>query len=233
MTRSRDSSLSVQPPGWNGQYFASARQGGVLLWVLPALAALAVATIWLATPGQPESASSQAAALQSSARTAPPMYTDKPLYNPAVSLPGRTTAAAQTAPKSPLTEKGDGDSKQPVALAEAHHIVKGEWTSFYQGQRRLIVLDDGTATMVVEPEGLGAVLLAPKITFEVLWKINGDQLEFETVGGDPLDKVNVVVKMYGKHRKHKIVRLEPDQIVLLDEDGVTEYVWTRVAMVDS
>jgi ABC-type enterochelin transport system substrate-binding protein len=27
--------------------------------------------------------------------------------------------------------------------------------------------------------------------------------------------------------KHKLVEVKPDRIVLLDEDGVTEYVWTR------
>jgi len=84
------------------------------------------------------------------------------------------------------------------------------------------------ATMVVEPDGLAAMLLAPKLTFEVRWALNGEQLEFETLGGEPLDKVQVVVKMYGKRRSHRILEINLNKIVLLDEDGVTEYVWNRV-----
>ena len=58
--------------------------------------------------------------------------------------------------------------------------------------------------------------------------VRGDQLEFETVGGVPKDKVQIVTKMYGRKRSHKILDLQARKLVLRDEDGVTEYLWNRV-----
>ena len=83
--------------------------------------------------------------------------------------------------------------------------------------------------MTAEPEGVAAFLLAAKLTFNVKWTINGDQLEFETISGEPADKVAVVVKMYGRKRTHRILSLHPDRLELLDEDGVTKYLWTRTS----
>lgn len=104
----------------------------------------------------------------------------------------------------------------------------GEWTGYYQGDRELTVTADGEGKMVARPEGLAATLLAAELTFKIRWTLIGDKLEFETVGGEPLDKVNIVVKMYGQRRSHKILDLQPDTMVLLDEDGVTKYSWNRV-----
>jgi hypothetical protein len=33
--------------------------------------------------------------------------------------------------------------------------------------------------------------------------------------------------MYGKKRYHPVLRAEGNRLVLQDEDGKTEYVWTR------
>ena len=144
--------------------------------------------------------------------------------------PGQSNPADRIA----VTDKSrDRSARTKSSIAaksqtEIEQAVAGEWSGFYQGRRRLIVRAGGRATMVVEPEGLATVLLAPKVTFEVRWAIKGEQFEFETVGGEPLDSVDVVVKMYGKRRSHKILDLQADKIVLLDEDGMTEYVWNRV-----
>lgn len=226
MTRPRDFLDSVQLSGNGPKVTVPSRHGGLLLWVLPALAALALATLLLTTPSEPEL----------SPRPVPDVNPLPPANQPTLTWPQSTDTGAdsktrnvsQTSPRLPGNDKPQGNSPSGMSLAEAQRAVTGEWTGFYQGQRRLTVREGGKATMLVEPEGLGSLLLAPKLTFEVLWKVNGDHLEFETVGGDPADKVEVVVKMFGKHRKHRIVDLKPERIVLLDEDGVTEYVWRRV-----
>ncbi len=210
---------------------ARLRGAWVLVWVLPALAALALATLWLVTPSAPEIDTPavevrQPAVPKIDAPKKPPQLAPEVPAAPVAKTPGNRDVL----PKSPANDGATppSASPQPKSLAETQQAVTGEWTGYYQGQRRLTVREGGKATMVVEPEGLAAYLLAPKVTFEILWKVNQGQLEFEIIGGEPLDKVNVVTKMYGKLRSHKILELKPEQIVLLDEDGVTEYVWNRV-----
>lgn len=211
-------------------------RGALIVWVLPALAVLAGASYWFLT-----------APLVRSNKPAPPG--DKAF----ASIPSPTPS--QATPRPGVSRKIDSDVVQTVAQgfkttsrnvpAKLHSDVKaklpetksdaeieaalvGEWSGYYQGQRKLKVGADGLGTMVARPAGLAATLLAAELTFEIRWKLNGDRLEFETVGGEPLDKVNVVVKMYGRNRSHKILELQSDKMVLLDEDGVTKYVWNRV-----
>ena len=214
---------------------SSLRHAGLLIWALPALAALALATLWLVTPGQPETGTESVVAPQQFANNAdssilvgstrPRQENTSRATTPSKSNPAVKIAATDTSRDRSARTKSSIAAKSQTEIEQA---VAGEWSGFYQGQRRLIVRAGGRATMVVEPEGLATVLLASKVTFEVRWAIKGDQFEFETVGGEPLDSVDVVVKMYGKRRSHKILDLQADKIVLLDEDGVTEYVWTRV-----
>lgn len=190
-----------------------------------------LATLWLASPNEQEANAPGPDVVRQSVASVDSREKPPGLQPAAVAVPVEKAAGDRDVlTKSPVDDETTLPSASPLpkSLAEIEQAVTGEWTGFYQGPRRLTVLEGGKATMVVEPEGLASILLAPKITFEVLWKINGDQLEFETVGGEPLDKVEVVTKMYGKRRSHKILELQPEKIVLLDEDGVTEYVWNRV-----
>jgi hypothetical protein len=106
--------------------------------------------------------------------------------------------------------------------------LEGQWDGFYQGKRRMTVRSDGTCTMTAEPEGIAATLLAAKLTFEIRWKISGEHMEFETISGEPLSKVKIVLRMYGSQRSHKILKIAANELVLLDEDGVTRYEWHRM-----
>lgn len=119
------------------------------------------------------------------------------------------------------------NQQEATQEAQALSFLKGEWVGYYQGNRRLLVREDGTGTMVAEPEGLAATLLAPKLIFEIRWQKSGDRFDFETIGGEPKDKVDLVSKLYGAKRSHRIVKCEADLLVLLDEDGVTQYEWRR------
>jgi len=121
-------------------------------------------------------------------------------------------------------------SKTITATADPRFaLATGNWDGFYQGKRTLELRSDLTGTMVSEPEGLAATLLAAKLTFHITWKLEGDQVVFETTRGEPASKVDLITRMYGKQRKHKLLKLADDEMLLLDEDGKTEYRWTRRA----
>lgn len=142
---------------------------------------------------------------------------------PAVIVQTAATAPATVTPSLP---------EQPVTLADTdprHALALGNWVGFYQGRRTLVLREDGTGTMTSEPEGIAARLLAAKLIFEIQWKLDGQQVVFETISGEPASKVAIITRMYGKQRSHKVRALSADEMVLLDEDGKTEYKWTRPA----
>ncbi len=220
------------------QPVADRSRGAVLVWVLPAIAVLAAATFWWLVPGN--STVSQRPANSASSPTLPANSTAGQM---AVArqvgvreMDFKSTAnrpviavSHQKSPIDPIHPRQWEVKVWDQSATEIARGLTGEWTGYYQGQREMQVSADGTGTMVSYPEGLAATFLAAKLTFDFRWTLDGDQLQFETVGGEPADKVNVVMKMYGRRRSHKILQRHAEELVLLDEDGVTKYLWKRVA----
>jgi hypothetical protein len=206
------------------------RRGVVVVWIVPALAILAVAAIWFLTPtgptSRPPTEASSGAKLGDKNQAIAPLAIKEPKSAVAIS----SSKLADSRPAATAVKS----TKQPPGLSELSEAeikrgLTGSWTGYYQGQREMQVSADGQGTMVAHPEGLAATLLAAELTFQFQWKLKGLDLEFETVTGEPADKIKIVVSMYGKIRSHKILELKPDEMVLLDEDGVTKYLWKRMA----
>ena len=109
-----------------------------------------------------------------------------------------------------------------------HEQVIGVWEDDFQGKRTLTVRKDGTATMVVELTGVKAKFFAPKLTFEMTWKIEDGVMKKVSTGGKPKTKVNIVLRTVGRKVDEPIVKLTEDELVLLDKDGETKYEWKRV-----
>ena len=147
----------------------------------------------------------------------------------------RGTEPESSNPDGPSSEKnivalpGSESSNEDRSLDDAalRRLVVGNWTSHFHGPRDLVVRDDGTATMVSEPEGIGATLFASRLQFEIKWTIEDGRLEFNTTGGTPATKVNLVLKLYGTRRLQKILTLDDTQMILLDVDGVSRDVWQK------
>ena len=204
------------------------RSGRTVIWILPTLTTLAVTGWWWQSPKKTDAESrvveidvpegkGQVEALSAKSVSPTILKSVMPVKVAKGASPKTMQAGAEVSPA--ISKK---------SLDEIQQALEGDWTGYYQGHRKLSVRADGTATMVVEPEGLAATLLAPKLTFDVLWTVNGENLEFETLSGVPKEKVQIIVQMYGRKRSHKILGLQAAKLELLDEDGVTEYVWNRV-----
>ncbi|NLX99532.1 MAG: hypothetical protein GXY83_25640 [Rhodopirellula sp.] len=106
--------------------------------------------------------------------------------------------------------------------------VLGTWTDDYRGKRTMTLAEDGAGWMVVELEGLSATLFAERLRFEMVWSVENGCLKKQTVGGEPADKVNLIVKTMGDRVVEKIEEISEDRLVLLDPDGKTRYTWARV-----
>lgn len=129
-------------------------------------------------------------------------------------------------PKPPTRFQKD-DSVEPGSDEHFRELIVGTWQDDYKGRRTLTVRVDGTATMVVEPEGLNA-LVASRLTFEEEWSIEGGQLMLKAVGGEPAARVSLILKTMGTESDQKILELTTDRLLLLDSDGETQYDWRRL-----
>ena len=85
---------------------------------------------------------------------------------------------------------------------------------------------DGSGTMLVELSGLNA-LFGSKLRFDMQWSLDGKKLTKKTVSGEPVGKVNAILKLYGDTAVDSILELTDDQLLLLDQDGATKYDWRR------
>ena len=107
-------------------------------------------------------------------------------------------------------------------------LILGTWQDEYQGKRFLTVREDGTATMLVQPNGLAAKLFAERMMFEETWHLEAGQVTFHAVGGEPAGRVNLILQTMGDSSHYQIMRLTQEQMLLQDADGQTTYDWRRV-----
>lgn len=103
----------------------------------------------------------------------------------------------------------------------------GTWEDDYQGRRTMTLNGDGTGTMQVELSGLQAALFAARLRFDLRWSLDGKALTKKTVGGEPADKVNLILNSLGNTAADTILEMTDDRLLLLDRDGKTRYDWRR------
>jgi hypothetical protein len=104
----------------------------------------------------------------------------------------------------------------------------GVWQDHYQGKRTMTLNADGTGTMVVELTGLQAKLFAPELRFDMTWKLADRTLTKKTIGGEPADKVNLILNTMGNAASDTILELTDNRLLLLDANGKTQYDWRRL-----
>jgi hypothetical protein len=116
---------------------------------------------------------------------------------------------------------------QPPGTPNPRQQLVGVWEDEFRGKRTMSLKDDGAGTMVVELKGLDA-LFASKLRFDMRWSVQDKVLTKTTIGGEPVDKVNLVLNMKGNTAVETILELTDNRLLLLDRDGKTTYDWKRV-----
>jgi hypothetical protein len=111
---------------------------------------------------------------------------------------------------------------------QARRKLLGVWHDEYKAKRTMTLNDDGTGTMLVELSGPQAFLMAPKLRFDMKWVFDGKKLSSTSIGGEPADKVNLILNMMGNTSEDTLLELTDDRLLLLDKDGKTQYDWRRV-----
>ena len=137
------------------------------------------------------------------------------------------SASSESDSSSPGAVKSGLDGSNFDPDERRRRVIVGNWQDEYHGKRHLTVRADGTATMVVEPDGIGKKLFAAKLTFNIEWNLADGRVTLKTLGGEPKSKVQLIVKIYGQEADYTILELTEDRLLLLDGDGKTRYDWRR------
>jgi len=111
--------------------------------------------------------------------------------------------------------------------ARLRKLVLGTWQDEYEGKRTMTIRQDGTATMVVELDGLKAMMYASRLRFDMEWSIEDGRLKKWTIGGEPALRVRLILEMMGDRVDEPILELTEKRLLLLDGDGETKYDWRR------
>lgn len=130
---------------------------------------------------------------------------------------------------APILPSDAASAEQALAAQDERYkqLILGEWEDDYRGKRYLTIREGGTATMIVEPAGIGKMLVAPQLNFDVEWSLEDGHLSLKTLGGEPKAKVDMVLRIYGNQVRQPIQELSAETLTLLDEDGTTVYHWRR------
>jgi len=153
----------------------------------------------------------------------------------AAALAGLRCNSNETSPRAepasaPASKPTSNPASNPAPDSDAHYrkLVLGTWTDEYQGKRTMTIRPDGTATMLVELDGVTSMVFASKLRFDMVWSIEEGRLQKRTVGGEPAARVRLILAMMGDRVDEPILELTAKRLLLLDADGKTKYDWRRV-----
>jgi hypothetical protein len=142
----------------------------------------------------------------------------------------KDVAKGATKPKDPdaVAAETPADKETSNQDERFRRLVVGTWQDDYQGKRTMTLREDGTGTMVVELEGVKAILFAPRLQFEMDWSVERGRLKKRTLRGEPAAQVQLILKTMGDRVDEPILELTEGRLLLLDKDGQTKYDWRRV-----
>ena len=130
---------------------------------------------------------------------------------------------ASTKPNgTPPTE--DQDAKEEARITM---LLAGTWTRESYGNRQLTIREDGTASMVIKPSTVYALVFGDQIDIEVKWELQDGYVDYKVTSATPAEKFEMAKKTWGDHWHEKINKLDENTLILLGEEG-DEYEWTRV-----
>ncbi len=107
--------------------------------------------------------------------------------------------------------------------------VVGTWTMVDHGRRTITIEADGTATMRVDLDLLGAMFYGRRLDLNLTWSVTADVMTQILESGEPAGAVGRLIRDFGSRREYRIVQLT-DTEMHLQEVGVSRSpdVWTAV-----
>lgn len=133
-----------------------------------------------------------------------------------------TDAAAQ---KPESTGSFEGFSSEQI-LAK----LVGKWEQTKSSSKQILTIkENGTATMLIEPQGLWTAVLGKQVTIDIEWSLNAATLTLRAVGGKPENKLDYIRQLWGSEFVREINSIEDKMFTLRDNQGDVSQKWIRTA----
>lgn len=95
----------------------------------------------------------------------------------------------------------------------------GRWLREGKIRRDVVMKPGGTATMKVTLDYLSSLLYGREMELELAWSLEDDILTYSIVEGTPKANVDRVIRDFGNSISYRVVKADPDEIVLKEDDG--------------
>lgn len=137
-------------------------------------------------------------------------------------------STAKPSPSPPPTLSDDSPLSTPEQCALTEQLI-GVWQQHKHGERTLRVNADGTATVQVELNMLGALMYGKRMTLQLNWSLDGDVMTQTISSGTPPESVQRLIRDWGNRREYRVIDVSHEHLILSEvgDDGDHD-VWTSV-----
>lgn len=106
----------------------------------------------------------------------------------------------------------------------------GKWEQSQSTRKQILTINEnGTATMVIKPQGIWKAILGNKVTVDIEWSLNAAKLTLRTVGGSPENKLEYIKQVWGSEFVREIHSIEDKMFTLRDGEGDVSQKWIRTS----
>lgn len=106
----------------------------------------------------------------------------------------------------------------------------GKWEQTKSTSKQILTIEEnGTASMVIEPQGIWTAVLGKEVTVNIEWSLNAATLTLRTVGGSPENKLEYIKQIWGSEFVREIHSIEDKMFTLRDDKGDVSQKWIRTA----
>ena len=106
----------------------------------------------------------------------------------------------------------------------------GKWEQSLSTRKQILTIkENGTATMIIEPQGIWKAILGNQVTVDIEWSLNAAKLTLRTVGGSPENKLEYIKQVWGSEFVREIHSIEEKMFTLRQGEGHVSQKWIRTA----
>ncbi|MCH9655229.1 MAG: hypothetical protein K0U86_09730 [Planctomycetes bacterium] len=133
-------------------------------------------------------------------------------------------------PKQSSQKSESAGSFEGFSTEEILDKLVGKWEQTKSTRKQILTIkENGTATMVIEPQGIWKAMLGNQVTINIKWSLNAAKLTLRTVGGSPENKLEYINQVWGNEFVREIHSIEDKMFTLRDNEGDVSQKWIRTS----
>lgn len=128
------------------------------------------------------------------------------------------------------TKKESSGSFEGFSTEEILAKLVGKWEQTKSTSKQILTIEEnGTATMLIEPQGIWTAVLGKQVTINIEWHLDAATLTLRTVGGSPENKLDYIKQLWGSEFVREINSIEDKMFTLRDNKGDVSQKWIRTS----